>query len=161
MNFIGIDPGKQGSFVYKRKGLWTFCDMPLSTNLVCFEKCIETLGNFAGKPHVILEWAIPMMMGRKHAFNYGVDFSTLVCAIKTVGLPYTLVHPKTWQKVMHQGVHSKLHPKERSALALQRLAPDFYRTIPVDKKGKPNDGVVDAALLCLWGEHFYSGTPGG
>jgi hypothetical protein len=85
-------------------------------------------------------------------------------------IPHTLVHSKTWQKEMWQGVPEKRKPsttvtpkgkdpyikrgsiltKEMSLIACKRLFPEADLRSPyrkTDRAAKEHDGVVDSILM--------------
>jgi crossover junction endodeoxyribonuclease RuvC len=100
---------------------------------------------------VLLERAQPMpKQGISSAFNYGRGFGRLEATILSLGLAVEYVQPRQWAKVMHAGLPSDLGTKEKSTLAVATLFPayDFRAT---DKSKKPHLGMVEAALLAMYG----------
>lgn len=69
--------------------------------------------------------------------------------LTALSIPYQLVAPRTWQKVMHAGT-SGADTKQRSIIAAQRLFPhvDLRRS---EKSRKLDDGLADALLLAEYG----------
>lgn len=156
MLICAVDPGLNGAFVF----LFDIyhmekCEMPIDNKEPNFEMIFDLLSgvskNMGGLDHIFLERAMPMAMGARHAFNYGRGFAAIEIAIKLAKFPVTYVEPAKWMKVMHEGTDSRLKPKERSKIALERLAPKLYELVPKGKTGKPHDGILDAALLGLYG----------
>lgn len=75
--------------------------------------------------------------------------------LTAIRLPFQLVAPRTWQKVMHAGT-PQAETKRRSILAAQRLFPavDLRRT---ERSRKPHDGIADALLLAEFGRRTQNG----
>lgn len=89
-------------------------------------------------------------------------------------IPYTPVHPKTWQKECWQGVktstlpltakqkaqgrkHGSIDTKTTSLIAAQRLIPDFdfYVTSIGNKSKNFNDNLVDAKLMLEYAKRKF------
>jgi crossover junction endodeoxyribonuclease RuvC len=69
--------------------------------------------------------------------------------LEALKIPYHLVSPQTWQRVMHAGTPGT-DPKQRSILAAQRLFPGVsLRRTP--KCRVPSDGYAEALLLAEYG----------
>jgi hypothetical protein len=111
--------------------------------------------------HVFLEKAQPMVrQGRKQGasgiFSYAAGYGEIIGWLKALQVPFTLVPPATWGKVMHAGTDTKLDSKARSIQAAQRIFPgvDFR----VSERGKvPHDGKCEAALICEYGRRVLAG----
>lgn len=152
---LAIDPGLTGAFVYLTdSGEFEFEVMPIIKNdkdkEIDFDEVSKILKHYDGA-HVILERAMPMAMGAKHAFNYGRGFAALEIAIKINGSSVTYVEPQKWAKVMHDGISSDLKPKAKSVIAVNRLFKKMVKAIPASKNGKLHEGIVDALLLAGYG----------
>lgn len=98
--------------------------------------------------------------GATQTFNFGHATGELNAMlrywadVKTMALHY--VSPQRWQKDLHEGISDKLKPKERSALAYQRLFPhDPAGSAKGGKAGK--EGVIDAMLLAVHGVLRFGG----
>ena len=115
------------------------------------------LGSFIVNPTcvkmVILEKQQAMPgQGRVSMFRIGLGYGMwqgLLCAL---GLPYTLAHPKTWQKVMLSDVN-KTDTKQAALLVAQRLYPDadFRAT---ERCKKAHEGIVDALMMAEYGRRI-------
>jgi hypothetical protein len=149
---LGIDPGQKGALVWLSENGFTHELMPLDElKWVNFERLLEI---FAVNPcdHVYLERAKAYGMNAGGAFSYGVDFGTILCALRIVELPYTLVDPHVWTKDLHADLDKRLKPKEKSLLALDRFFPKLKHNIPKGpRSGKMHEGVVDALLIAYYG----------
>jgi crossover junction endodeoxyribonuclease RuvC len=147
MIIIGIDPGKKGAFaVFDGEAVFLF-QMPDNAS-----DTANILSEYADKKvHVFLEKAQSMggREGSVSMFNYGVGFGTLLGILASFKIPHTLVHPKTWCKVMHEGT-VVTEPKARSLEAARRLFPQVPLVRP--RCTKPDEGFVDALLLAGYGK---------
>ena len=64
-------------------------------------------------------------------------------------IPYTLVHPKTWQKVMFMDM-PKEDTKKMSYIVCSRLFPGTS-WLANERCRKPHDGILDAVMLACYG----------
>ena len=64
-------------------------------------------------------------------------------------IPYMVVHSKTWQKKMFEGV-AHTDTKQSSVLVAQRLFPGV-KFVGSDKATKLHNGMTDAALMAYYG----------
>jgi len=141
---IGVDPGQKGAIVAMANG-GTITLHPMPDDALAI---VEILRSYAdmGDCHIFLEKAQSMPgQGGVGIFNYGVGFGTLLGIIAALKIPHTLVHPKTWCKVMHQGTTAG-EAKERSLEAARRLYPDV-QLLRTSRCTKPDEGYVDALLI--------------
>ncbi len=152
---IGIDPGRSGAVcVMNTKGqiVLTYT-MPDSIGGLVEELRLYSYTSrdlYDEIHHVYLEkaqampknWAVGM-------FNYGVGFGEILGMLAALKIPHTLIHPRTWTKVMHQGTKAG-KPKERSLEAVRRLYPG-YSLLASDKCKKPHEGIIDAILIAAFG----------
>ena len=110
---------------------------------------VEILTKYSKDSHVFLEKAQSMPgQGVSSMFNYGVGFGTILGILAALKIPHTLVHPKTWCKVMHAGTTAD-DAKARSLEAVRRLFP----SVPIIRPRctKPDEGYVDAILIAEYG----------
>ena len=158
---LGIDPGKEGGLaLLQDEKLLNFSVMPKKENDdVCFASIVRTLSEW--RPDlIVLERAMPIAMGSKHAFNYGRDFAFLEIAISLSCIPVTYVEPSKWAKIMHEGISSDFKPKAKSVVAFERLYSRFKEMIPKKQiskganKGtfKYHDGIMEAILIAGYGQ---------
>lgn len=157
---IGIDPGNKGAIVVYYPGLKPgLYKMPVQKNgkreEISYEAAAEIVEEikllYGDDGHVMLEKAAPFKMGVTSAFNYGRSFAALEILARTCGLPYTMVHPRAWTRVMWEGISARGDSKQKSLTALKRLFPKEAKLIPCNKNGKPHDGMIDAFLIAAYG----------
>ncbi|WP_163356493.1 hypothetical protein [Dysgonomonas sp. 25] len=88
----------------------------------------------------------------KSTFNFGWSLGILEGMLAGMGIAYTKVAPKEWQKEMWQGISpiyksgKAIDTKATSLLAAKRLFPneDLRRS---ERAVKAHDGIVDAMLM--------------
>lgn len=142
----GIDPGQSGGLVRlsEQSGILAAHPMP----------DMHTLASWLEKwfvSHVFIEKAQSMpKQGITSAFNYGDHFGQLQGIVIALGIPFTLVPPRTWQKPMFLGTKADLPPKQRALTAAQRQFPGVS-FLATERSSKPHEGMIDAALIALYG----------
>lgn len=115
---------------------------------------------------------LPMMPGKKNAaadtfkpgsiaqFNRGVQRAGFEWLLTALDVPFDLVPPRTWQKVMHAtdtaALELETDTKKRSINAALRLFPgvDLRRT---PRCTTPSDGIAEALLLAEYGRRTNGG----
>ncbi len=100
--------------------------------------------------HVFLEKAQAMPgQGVTSMFTIGHGYGLLRGLIVGIGVPHTLVHPRTWQKVLFQDV-AKDDTKKTAALVCGRLWPaaNFKAS---SRCKKMHEGLCDAVLIAEYG----------
>lgn len=156
LNFLGIDPGQSGALVILDDGgvIKSLCVMPLGPDgqpsFSGIKGALDEAKKFS--PETLLERAVSFGMGGLSAFNYGRGFAALEIALQELRMPYTLIEPRKWTKVMFQGIDSRLKPKEQALIAIDRLMPSEKSKIPVTPRSKKlHEGVIDATLIAEYG----------
>lgn len=99
---------------------------------------------------VVLEFAQSMPgQGVASSTKIGMGFGIWQGIIVTLGLPYTIVHPRTWQKHMLVDVNKK-DTKQASAIISHRFFPNenFKKS---ERCKKDHSGWTDACLLSMYG----------
>lgn len=152
---VGVDPGLRGSFfAIGDNGSLSADVMPVVAGSVDPGGIVKVLSKYQKMGEsifVVCEKPQSMPHNKGSAMlSYGQGFGYIVGALASLGIPYSLVPPKVWQKVMHEGVDSDLDPKQRSLVAALRLLPGF--DFKLGQLKKDHDGVVDAALIALYGQ---------
>jgi hypothetical protein len=153
---VGVDPGLKGSFFAIRDNGGLIADvMPVVASAIDPGGIVRILTRYTKMgENVFCVCEKPQSMPQNKAsamLNYGQGFGYIVGALASLGIPYSLVPPKVWQKVMHEGVDCDLDPKQKSLVAALRLFPSFDFKLSGQFK-KDHDGVVDAALIALYGK---------
>ena len=169
MKILGIDPGLDGGLIMlngvgdilekrpmpvlsvKGKGKRN-PDLPrivellqdLGPNITYLEKVSARPGN-----------------GNVSMFNFGFGFGALVMGLTALSLPYVLVLPQTWCKVMHQTLPAKIKAdkgikaKQRSLMVFHQMYPELELRKPGQRKTTVHSGMMDALLIAEYGRRDY------
>jgi len=98
--------------------------------------------------HVFIEKVSAMPgQGVTSTFNFGMGFGILIGICSALGLPYTLVRPQTWKKVMCKDMPKS---KEASIIAAKRIWPKI-NLLPTIRSRKESDGMADALCIAEYG----------
>jgi len=166
-SILGIDPGLHGGLVcVKSNGDVHFTvPMPIYTAKVGKKKqthinLIELNDYFEGFKkrirHCYLEkvGAMPKQ-NIMSMFNFGKVFGYVEALLVAYDIPYTLVTPQRWMKVMHAGLPQKMDTKDRSKIIALREYPNVeLKATPKSKV--PHSGIVDALLIEEYGRRQLS-----
>jgi hypothetical protein len=148
---VGIDPGKSGGIAFYGEAVTVF---PMPDNLTDLAVHFDTHKNSID--HVFLEKAQPMpKQGVVSVYGYGHHNGAIEGILSAYFIPYTLVKPQTWMKVMHAGADSGLDTKGKSVQVCRRLFPGVDLT--PGKKTKPHDGMAEALLIAEYGRRILTG----
>jgi len=174
MIIIGIDPGKTGAIVAINTTLGTVEKhlIPLIGNELDLASLKQILCKYISAPVCVYIEDVHAIFGSAAGatFTFGFVCGAIQAAVACLGLPYTLVQPKAWQKELYQGIpeirkqpikikkgkrtgkmiQGKMDTKAMSLLAAKRLFPklDLRAT---ERCKKPHDGIVDALLIATYG----------
>jgi len=97
--------------------------------------------------HAVIEKAQAMpKQGTVSMFRYGVAYGFIRGLLKTMRIPYTLIHPKTWKKEMMPDMGKD---KGASILRVQQLFPTTELT------RKKDHNIADAILLAEYGRRKF------
>lgn len=106
--------------------------------------------------HAFLEKAQAMPgQGVSSMFSIGNGYGIMRGLLVALEIPHTLVHPKTWQKVLFKDL-PKSDTKAMSVVVAGRLWPQIdWRATPRCKKA--HDGLTDAACIAEYGRRVLTG----
>src|SRR3990167_413410 len=112
---------------------------------------IEWFNQFRGITKMVtLEKAQPFPgQGAVSMFSIGRGYGIMEGILAGLGFPYMVVHPKTWQKKMFEGMPHQ-DTKQASVITAQRLFPGVH-FIGSDKAIKLHNGMTDASLMAYYG----------
>jgi hypothetical protein len=166
--YIGIDLGKQGAISVLKKGKpHAKHPMPKVGKEIDLKGILNILAPYAKKDcHVVFEKVHGMFgLMKKAAVSLGLQTGYMEMACVALGIPYTMVSPVSWQKVIfkdariqtktkldEEGNSKKVKDTKKTALLVaKRLYPaeDFLAS---SRSRKPSDGIVDAYLLAEYGK---------
>jgi len=161
MNIIGIDVGFSGAIAQildiRADGLDEIdaVDMPTlkdGAHTELNEPEIKDL--LVGANHVFIEKAQTMPIehegrrqGTASSGRYMMSYGQVRGICAGMGIPYTLVHPKTWKKVMMADM-----PKDKSASIIR--AKKLFPQVKLDRK--KDHGRADALLLAEYGRRILA-----
>lgn len=168
---VGVDPGKKGAFAFiTPDGTGHTMKVPLikSKELDTRElaRLVRGFVDLGEEVVIVLEDVHSIFgasAGSNFAFGHINGFLEGLC--NAYGYRYHKVQPKTWQKMMHEGIPVITKPakkvggkptkdtKAMSLMAAKRLFPDYSFT-----KGRgvvPDDNIVDAVLLMEYGRRVF------
>lgn len=157
---VGIDPGLSGGLAFFEEGtVVALVPMPVrdlgdrnELDMPAIAAFLVT--DYGRATHVFIERAQVMSkpgksQGVTGMFNYGIQNGMLRGLCHGLGLPYTLVHPQSWQRAM-LGAFAKGESKAAAAVRVSQLWPslDFRAS---ERCKKAHEGMVDAALIAEHG----------
>ncbi len=174
MKTIGIDPGKTGAIVIYdsvNRAISKFV-IPLIGKTLDLNNLAQRLKIFDRfNAHIFIEDVHAMFGSAAGAtFTFGFVCGAIQGIVCTLGIPYTLVQPKAWQKVIYQGIPEQRKPsykilkgkftgqtrkgnldtKAMSLIAAKRLFPDVVLR-KNERCNNPHSGIVDALLIMEYG----------
>jgi hypothetical protein len=132
--------------------------MPWLTNVGINVEPIRSL--LLTADHVVIEDVqVRPGEGIKSTRTTCVNWGRLVGIAEGLSLPVTIVHPKTWQKVMLAGFGKmdKVSRKAASVSVAQRLWPGTS-FMPTERCKRPSDGMAESALIAEWGRRVLKGV---
>lgn len=158
MDFVcGIDPGLDGGLVVldSRGELISKKVLPTMNETkgkrILDLRALREIFSLSGYLYFFLEKVSAMPgQGVSSMFKMGRGFGNLEAMLVAYELPYELVTPQAWTKVMHKGMDKKMKAKERSLLVLKRSYPNIDLT-PTERAKKPHEGLMDALLIAEYG----------
>lgn len=168
--FIGIDVGKGGAVCLLTSDGTTSCmvtptlpDGDIDSRFL-YEHVRSLSREYEIKMVVIEKVHAIFGAGAKSTFEFGRSAGIVESIVCALGLPFTMVPPKVWQKEMWSGVDKVMKPnksvdtKATSLVAAKRLFPNSVLTdTGKPKSKKAHDGIVDAILLAEYGRRIWKG----
>jgi hypothetical protein len=148
MNYLGIDPGKEGAIaLLDSKGMCiALHDMP--SNIIETVALIEALPQIA---RGVIEQPFPgEKMGKPSCMSFGISIGDLRGILAARHVPFLMVDPKDWQRVF--GVKGKSRGNDSINQCLKLYPEPLLPLIEYNKKGEPvrKDGRSDALLIARW-----------
>jgi crossover junction endodeoxyribonuclease RuvC len=149
--FIGIDPGSAGGIaVIADDGMVHAYPMPYDNKEYDLNRMRYLLEPEGGERYFAVVEKVHSMpkQGLASTFAFGKGFGILLGMLGAFRIPYTLVTPQAWQKVMLAG-----EPKDGKAASIRvarRLFPGVSLR-PTERCKVDNDGMAEALLLAEYG----------
>lgn len=161
MLVLGVDPGISGglSCIFPEGRVETAV-MPTFSKAeakvwgsrIDFHRVVQILKEWlkaGGKAHAYIERSQAMpKQGVVSVFNYGVTFGGLLCVFQALRIPYTLVRPHVWKKVLLGAGNTE---GKASAIALVK---ELYPTVNLRRTARcstDHDGMADAVCVATYG----------
>lgn len=143
--YIGIDPGKDGAIATIKDGEIVLMKFPKIGKEYDLQAMMDIFASFDSKNcHVGIE-DVKALQGVMKAGNWSLSRGKTILEMCCLfyKLPLTMVHSKTWQKEIWQGVDKQDNAKDTTLLAMKRLFPnqDFTKSA---RATKDDSGQVDA-----------------
>lgn len=160
MIICGIDPGFTGAIATIEDGQGYVIDMPIiktvkkakngktSTKSELDGVGVRSFLEKENPSHVFIEKAQTMPdQGVASSGRYMDSYGQIKGICIGLGLPYTLVHPRTWKKLI---MHDMGKEKGESIVRAKQLFPS------VDLPLKKDHGKADALLIAEYGRRIYA-----
>lgn len=161
MIFLGIDPGLSGALAWiYENGSVSWSPMPtveaakgkpeydvraLNFSLGAFKSVQAVCERLQPLP--------PTMGGSQANYARGRALGLLEALLTAQDIPFQLVRPQAWQKIMLAGTGGD-DTKQRSIIAAQRLFPSV-NLLRTPRCKKPHDGAADALLLAEYARRTF------
>lgn len=159
---LGIDIGKKGAIaiIDDMSSAIITVPMPMIKTELDYSGLYRVLKDYVeyGIDHIVFE-KLGVIFGtsKATAFSMGHQAGAIEMACISMGIPFTKVPPKVWQKEMFTGVTDITRPsasgktvqrdtKAMALVAVKQLFPKLKLTFG-DKAEKPHDGLIDAVLM--------------
>lgn len=146
IRYIGVDPGHTGALSIVK----FYEDKTIAINTFPFNKDgiteVDVIKNVfslgLNKQAKITIEAVHSFraQGLASTFTFGMNFGRILGVLDYMGLPYSLIHPQTWQRPFNLLVSKSLYTKERAAKILNIL---------LGRELQLSDGEVDACLIAI------------
>lgn len=153
---MGIDTGLSGglALVDKEGAICALSATPVAGNLLDIYQLRMLLSQW--KQNFSITMAFLEQAGsRPHqgvvsVFKFGRTYGATEAVLACEGIPYTIINPRKWTKIMFAGLEGSFEGKERSVIAAKRLYPNqtFLSTL---RSRVPHTGLVDAVLIGRYG----------
>ena len=153
--YVGIDIGLAGALASIDKKNVKGLKMPMLGKKVDPHDIIKEL-ELLKPDHVVFE-KLGVIFGtsKATAFSMGEQSGIIQTACICLGVPYTIVPAKEWQKAMYTGVpetkksNGKRDTKAMALIACKRIFPNLELTLS-ERAKIAHDGYVDAILMAEW-----------
>lgn len=158
----GIDPGANGALVVFNNNKIEAYLFPKVGGKISYDDTVRMLVTVLKTVDFVFIEEVHGIKGSASGatFAFGYTCGAIRAAAIIAGTPYEMVTPQTWQKQVWTSsdyVYKKnkagRKQNETKATALncaKRLLPS--ETFLVGKSEKPHDGIVDAALIAIYGK---------
>ena len=160
--YIGIDIGKNGAICsHTQNGAINVWKIPMIKDQIDYAFLFDMIQNIqttelshTGSNPVVVFEKLGVIFGssKATAFSMGYQSGAIEMICIALGLPYSKISAKEWQKEMFKGVDEITKPgkssrdtKAMALVAIKRLFPSLNLIFEGGKK--PHDGLIDAVLI--------------
>jgi crossover junction endodeoxyribonuclease RuvC len=161
MRIVGIDPGLSGGLALVDGGALIECVVAPTVVVKAAKReydadALVALFRRFSPDHVFLEKAQAMPgQGVSSMFSIGLGYGLYRGILAALKIPYTLTHPKSWQKVMFMDL-PKGDTKAMGHIVCMRLWPG-RSWLASERCKKVHDGLTDASLIAAYGCRTLAG----
>ena len=144
---VGIDPGQTGGIAgIQPTGGCVARPMPVTGKDIDGHAIAAELRALA--PEVVILEKVHAMpkQGVSSTFKFGMGFGLVIGVCEALGIPYRLVTPQSWKKVVLAGTAKD----KDAAISFVRRAYPAVDLTP-GRKRVPHDGMADAVCLAEYG----------
>jgi crossover junction endodeoxyribonuclease RuvC len=157
MGILGVDPGLSGGLAIVTEDGLIAEPMPVvggEIDLAGLTRWLRANQGIIEMAYIEKVSAMPKQ-GVSSTFKFGDGFGSVKGVLAALGIPFELVTPQKWGKVMHAGVKPDLPSKARSQLAASRIFPKF-NFLATERSRVPHEGMVEAALIAEYGRRVHA-----
>lgn len=154
--YIACDLGKSGYFCTMEGDNIKTISMPKIGNEVDFHSiCTLLRDNQQKNCHVIFERLFAIGKHQHSGMSMGRQAGNLEGMCIALNIPYTIISPQTWQKVIFEGIpkipkaDGKNDTKAQALIAIKRLFPEL-NLLRTPKCKNPDDGLIDSVLIARY-----------
>ena len=148
MIIMGIDPGQKGGVAIIVRGeVSVYFPMPDCNGL---SDKIGIWGRDFKMCYVEKVHSMPKQ-GVASTFKFGKHYGEILGILTALQIPYQLVTPQAWKKVVLEGLDWKGKGKEVAIEYVQRRYPSV-NLLATERSRKPHDGMADAICIARYGE---------
>lgn len=154
--YIACDLGKSGYFCLMSFMNLQTIPMPKIGKEIDFHAICNILKSSKDDNiHVVFERLFAVGKNQHSGMSMGRQAGNLEGMCIALNIPYTIVSPQTWQKVIFEGIpkipkaDGKNDTKAQALIAVKRLFPEL-NLLRTPKCKKPDDGMIDSVLLAKY-----------
>lgn len=152
--FIGVDPGKSGGVAFLSSKI---CEAYNTEDEMWVQRMRDFQQNMFSTQEVVAcvekVHAMPKQ-GVVSVMTFGTWNGIVLGALKLAAIPYILVTPRTWQKVIFDSAKREENRKEQSRLLAHRLFPHLASNVLRYKK---DHNKAEALLIAEYMRRTYAG----
>lgn len=156
---LAFDPGLSGGSAIRGSDGIVCEPMPVNEGVLDLASLVRWIEANRGSFQSAYVEQVSSMPGQGVAstFKFGRTYGALEGVLTALKIPYALVTPQKWKKVMLAGVEAQEDKKAMSAIAASRIFPqiDFRET---ERCRKPHSGMVEASLIAEYGWRLLGGS---